>query len=267
MDQKLAHAAGEMLKVKYIPTKMTRFKQFISEVTLLSKSEFDPKGSDFKIRHVELEARENKKPLPGYDEYTYTITEKDNRVFIYIFDNKNPDMFIGYLQIESLYSYSLPKGAVMVSPLMVHPNYRRQGIAKTMYKMFLEKPPKGLGKILVSDSSQTRGGQMAWASLASIPGIEITGLIKLQKPRPQGPGAGFRVTSAEMEKDLMDTYDDLFGKVGGVYLEENDYYYFYQIPVSAIGKKLENGIKSSKIKIYKSSGEGTSYESFLMAKL
>lgn len=245
---------------------MLTFKQFISEVTLLSKSEFDPKESDFKIRHVEQEALENKKPLPGYDGYTYTITEKDNRVFIYVFDNKNSDVFIGYLQIESLYSYSLPKGAVMVTPLMVHPNYRQQGIAKTMYKMFLEKPPKGLGKILVSDSSQTRRGQMAWASLASIPGIEITGLIKLKKPKSAGQ-VGFRITSAEMEKDLMDTYDDLFGKVGGVYLEENDYYYFYQIPVSAIGKKLENGMKSSKIKIYKSSGEGTTYESFLMAKL
>lgn len=241
---------------------MTTFKQFISEVTLLAKSEFDPDVSQFKIRHVEKEALKNKKPLPGYDGYTYTITNEDSRTFMYVFDDKNPDIFVGFLQIESL-SQMLPANTFMVTPLMVHPNYRKQGIAKSMYQMFLEKPPKGLGKILVSDSSQTKGGQMTWASLASTPGIEITGLIKLRKSL--NPSTLTNLPNEE--KKLMDTYEELFGMVGGVYLDENDSYYFYQIPVSAIGKKLENSIKKSNIKIYKDDVRDKYYESFLMAKV
>jgi hypothetical protein len=43
---------------------------------------------------------------------------------------------------------------------------------------------------------------------------------------------------------------DLLGEVGRFYYSENMYYYFYQIPVSLVGSKLENTIKKSLIKIY-----------------
>lgn len=80
---------------------------------------------------------------------------------------------IGLLTLEKYYGPI--KKAWAVKTITVDETRRGIGIAKALYGIVLAQ----LKATLVSGDSQTPGGRRNWLSLASIPGVEVKGLLKI----------------------------------------------------------------------------------------
>lgn len=214
------------------------------EIESIPGKEYNPKAGEFKLWPEDAEHyKQTMKPLPGGSGLTYVTHSRDYNRSIVILDPQNLSYYVGELKLER--ANTIPEKTWQASLISVHPKYRGQGIAKALYGLALLPKPEGQGLTLVSDSIQTPGGARNWASLSQISGVEVTGLVAVQKvdleKLAQSPE-----TQARYEKLMT----DLLGEVGGFYYSENTYYYFYQIPVNVVGSNLENTIKKSLIKIY-----------------
>ncbi len=216
----------------------------INEIETIPGREYNPKAKEFFLWPEDAaHYKQTMKPLPGGSGLTYVTNSRQYNRSIVILDPSNLNYFVGELKLER--ANTIPDNTWQASLISVHPKYRGQGIAKALYGLALLPKPEGQGITLISDSLQTPGGVRNWASLSQIPGVEVTGLVAVQKvdlkKLAQSPE-----TQARYEKLMT----DLLGEVGGFYYSENMYYYFYQIPVKVVGSNLENTIKKSLIKIY-----------------
>lgn len=214
------------------------------EIETIPGREYNPKAKEFFLWPEDAaHYKQTMKPLPGGSGLTYVTNSRQYNRSIVILDPSNLNYFVGELKLER--ANTIPDNTWQASLISVHPKYRGQGIAKALYGLALLPKPEGQGITLISDSLQTPGGVRNWASLSQIPGVEVTGLVAVQKvdlkKLAQSPE-----TQARYEKLMT----DLLGEVGGFYYSENMYYYFYQIPVKVVGSNLENTIKKSLIKIY-----------------
>jgi GNAT superfamily N-acetyltransferase len=80
---------------------------------------------------------------------------------------------VGRLSLER---YNGPfKNAWEVGTITVDEDRRGIGLAKALYGIVLTQ----LGATLVSGNSQTPGGRRNWLSLASIPGVEVKGILAI----------------------------------------------------------------------------------------
>jgi hypothetical protein len=166
------------------------------------------------------------KKLPGNNSYYYTI------------DNKNVviwnDKFKPIARLFILKTESFPvKNSYAVGGIGVLKSYQGQNLAKSLYGLVLLSPPVGLGGNLISDTSQTSGGRRNWASLAKIPGVEVTGFVSLPTNYSD-----------------INLINDLFGRVGGAYLGKNNHFVYYEFPITVDNNEVKNLIKNSRIKIY-----------------
>lgn len=232
-------------------------REFITEIDRLSASDYNPVNWTVYPEIANLV----RKPLPGYADLVYVIYGdfyKSKDFQITVLDKNNPTEIVGNLYLGT--TANLPQNTMSSFTVSVNPKYRKRGIAKAMYKLVLLPKPQGLGITLLSDTSQTIGGVRTWAGLASIPGVEITGLVSL-----------YNYSQRELNKyaNLSKTYEeilsDLLGKVGGVYFGESGLYIYFQIPVKMVGKKLENAVRNSLIKIYGTFGT-LHFQTRLMAR-
>ena len=228
------------------------------EIETIPGREYNPKAGEFQLWPETAQTyKQHMKPLPGGSGLTYVTSGRDYSRSIVILDPKNLNYFVGELKLET--ADTIPNKTWQASLISVHPKYRGQGIAKALYGLALLPKPEGQGLTLISDSLQTPGGARNWASLSKIPGVEVTGLVAIRK---------IDLEKLAQSPTIQDNYEkimvDLLGNVGGVYHSENRYHYFYQIPVSIVGSKLENAIKKSLIKIYPK-GFIMNHHSLLMA--
>lgn len=237
----------------------------IKEITTVSQREYNPRRSDFIVYYIDWD---NTKPLPGGSGYRYEVRKEYNGVGIYIYDPRRQKEIVGNLVVNYT-SNILPKTA-QVSSIAVHPAYRGQNIAKSLYGLVLLPKPTGLSLKLISDSVQTQGGQRNWSSLSRIPGVDVTGLIQLRKAGLEEPKDPQRLSGWHMylqdPEVILKIATDLFEKVGGVYYGETKDYAFYQIPVDVVGSTLDNKIKNSMIKIYHKNDVKIGYNSLLLAE-
>lgn len=216
----------------------------INEIEAIPKSDYNPGKDRFKLWSDDaVEYKRIMKPLPGGSGLTYVTKLKSNEIVTIILDPQNLSYYVGELHLFQ--TAFIPNNTWQASLISVHPKYRGRGIAKALYGLALLPKPEGLGLTLVSDSLQTPGGIRNWVSLSQIPGVDVTGIAVVRK-----------VDKTDLKKfpDVEKAYEklmvDLLGKVGGFYHSENQYFYFYQIPVRVAGSTLENAIKKSLIKIY-----------------
>lgn len=177
------------------------------------------------------------KKLPGNNSYYYSF---DNKNMVIWNDKFKPIAALSIHRADQDF-YSFPvKNSYAVNWIGVLKSYQGQNLAKSLYGLVLLPPPVGLGGTLVSDESQTSGGRRNWASLARIPGVEVTGYVSFSIKYPN-----------------MKLIDDLLGRVGGVYLGENKYHIYYQFPITVDNNEVRNLIKNSKIKVYGDSEDST----------
>jgi hypothetical protein len=201
----------------------------ITEIETLSDLQFD----DW-IEDTKLVPNKFLKKLPGNNPYYYTFIDGDA---LTIWHNKNPVAKLGISKMRDSGNDSFPiENAYMVLGIGVLPEYQGQNLAKSLYGLVLLPPPIGLGATLLSDTSQTQGGKRNWGSLARIPGVEVTGLISIQN-----------YVRNEVDIEFL---EDLFGKLGGVYIGESESKIYYQFPVSVSDNQIQVLIKSSKVSIY-----------------
>ena len=121
-------------------------------------------------------------PLPGGSGFAYSI---ENNTIIIVDTKRNAKQAIAYLNLDAAGqagSFVNAAGGIPISgrPLQVQSitvdeDYRGQGLAKALYGIVLAI----MKRPLVSGTSQTPGGRRNWLSLASIPGVEVKGLVRL----------------------------------------------------------------------------------------
>lgn len=197
----------------------------INEIETITDINFDSWVKDTRLNPKQL------KKLPGNNPYYYTFNDDQ----LTIWHNKNP---VAKLEIKKMSDgFPFPiENAYSVLGIGVLSDYRGQNLAKSLYGLVLLPPPIGLGATLLSDTSQTQGGKRNWASLARIPGVEVTGLVT--------------ISLIFQDEINMQIIDDLFGKLGGVYIGESPIRIYYQIPVSVSDNQIQDVVKNSKVSIY-----------------
>lgn len=138
------------------------------------------------------------------------------------------------------------KNMYRVGAIGVDPKYRGQGVAQHLYDGYLLPKPEGLDGILMAGDSQSSGGRAMWANLKSRPDIEVTGWVKIAK----GESFGFNYS----EKQMI----NFFSKVGGTYLGQSEFSWYFEFPVEKLPNKreLEIAIKGSGIKVYGGDSSG-----------
>ena len=139
----------------------------LSPINNLSKKDID---SAVNYKRVSKAA----KPLPGGSGLMYSIEQKNKEIMISIL-NPNTEEVVGYLKATAndQEKYFPIKNAHSVSMIAVDPEWRGQGIAKSLYGVYLSilKYP------LLAGSQQTPGGRQNWISLTKVPGVIVRGYV------------------------------------------------------------------------------------------
>lgn len=139
----------------------------INEIVQLRASDYT---GDYALGHLPLDIE--LKPLPGNDRFLWGTKQYRFGTEVVIVDSTKRNIIVGKL---SLNPSNAINNALQVDTIVVARAYRGMGLAKSLYGIVLSilKVP------LVSGDSQTPGGQRNWLSLASIPGVEIKGIIQI----------------------------------------------------------------------------------------
>ena len=106
------------------------------------------------------------KPLPGGSRFSYAVNKtSEHRMEIMIFDG---DTLAAELD---LYATLDPLNTWEVESVVTDPDYRGQGLGKSLYGIALTI----LKLTLEAGDTQTKHGQQMWIMLNSIPGVEVKG--------------------------------------------------------------------------------------------
>jgi ribosomal protein S18 acetylase RimI-like enzyme len=143
-----------------------------------------------------------------------------------------PGLLIGKLVLEDA-KYFPMKGAVQVDTITVDEDYRKQGIAKSLYGVALSI----LKRPLLAGSMQTTGGQRNWMSLAAIPGVEVKGYIEIPQARFKNPNSA---------QDI----DVIMGSLGGQYIGKSRSVYYFAFDVLPGSGELTPAVKTSLNRLY-----------------
>jgi len=219
----------------------------LNEIHMLKSSDYTGDIDGYVQSYVK-QLTQTGNQLPGFDKkfkYSFNNYEKNGHI-IFIIDTE-AEKVVSEMVLEPCTKKWQPplENAFIVTGISTDPEYRRQGLAMALYKLALLPKPRGLGVTLVSGEMQTPAGRRNWYNLSKMPGIEITGFVAIP----------------DNENTPLDIFDDLLGKVGGVYIKSSKEtnstkWHFYEIPVGAVGKRIDNTLRSSKIKIYGRSDNG-----------
>jgi GNAT superfamily N-acetyltransferase len=143
-----------------------------------------------------------------------------------------PGLLIGKLVLEDVKHFPI-KGAVQVDTITVDEDYRKQGIAKSLYGVALSI----LRRPLLAGSMQTPGGQRNWMSLAAIPGVEVKGYIEIPQARFKNPNS---------DQDI----DVIMGRLGGQYIGKSRSVYYFAFDVLPGSGELTPAVKTSLNQLY-----------------
>jgi len=151
-----------------------RATEFITEIYKLSTGDFV--GNADEVGHYFN--RKKSKPLPGGSGMLYSVDigyDYANDLNITIFNPaENEEVGRIYISPSEGYSKILPK-PYHVDAVAVLNKYRGQGYGMALYGIVLSE----LKLTLISGDSQTPAGRKSWVNLASIPGVEVKGIVEI----------------------------------------------------------------------------------------
>jgi len=135
------------------------------------------------------------KPLPGNSDFTYLVlSDKKDKIlgrrlaavgyadaWIGIFDPKQM-LCVGYISLQKASGHyvdpalkKMSKSAphYQVESISVDEKYRSQRIALSLYGLVFTE----LKGILISGSSQTKGGMAMWKNISNVPGVKVFAMV------------------------------------------------------------------------------------------
>jgi GNAT superfamily N-acetyltransferase len=203
---------------------------------------WDPNGKEylaFKARNNQPQPeRRPREPKRDY-EYRLWDWQRTQR------DLNAPGQLIGKLSVSHANGFPL-KGAVQVDTITVDEDYRGVGLAKALYGIVLTI----MKRPLLAGSSQTPGGRRNWVSLASIPGVEMKGYIRLEDDELE---ANPRYTDQRQVRQAEKNIDIIMGKLGGQHIgssRDGTEFFSFDVRPNTTGKELEAYVKTNLSKVY-----------------
>jgi len=190
-------------------------------------------------------AKKNLKPLPGGTDLQYAIVKGTHfyGTIVQIVDPGMPGITRPeVVAVLNLDSSNLPN-TVQVGSITVDEDYRGRGLARALYGIVLTIMQKNL----VSGSGQTPGGRRNWMSLASIPGVEVQGLVRI--PNQIFDMARTATVSPQWRKYAERTVDQIMELGGQFHSKDNNstYWLFDVVP----GKgSLQPAVKNALSRLY-----------------
>ena len=158
------------------------------------------------------------------------------------------------------------KNAYSVEAITVDESRRGIGIAKALYGIVLSV----MGATLVSGDSQTPGGRRNWLSLASIPGVEVKGLLSINDDEfgPRGPlnnkHSDYEKRGYDQSQKNADATIDMLMQLGFQYVGEEDVWgdtrHYFAFDVTGGEEELAPAVKNKLSQIY------GSYKTLLYAR-
>ncbi len=191
-------------------------------------------------------AKRNLQPLPGSTDLLYTVDQDRHGERVVIVD---PGVFTGTKPqvVAALYLATVDylPNTVQVISITVNEDYRGRGLAKALYGIVLTK----MRKNLLSGDAQTPGGKRNWMSLASIPGVEVKGMVRI--PNDIFDMHKTHTPSPRVQKYYDQTMDQIM-ELGGQFFYDNktngsSYWLFDVVPGDG---RLEPYVKNSLSKLY-----------------
>ena len=218
-----------------------RASEFVTEIENMKQSHF--RGGKDTLDRYSTPGKKHLRALPGGSDLMYSITSDAYGSYVHIVDPGIP----GITKPSIVASLSLTKGvipdSVQVGAITVDEDYRGRGLARALYGIVLTI----MKKTLISGSSQTPGGRRNWLSLASIPGVEIKGLLDL---------ANFQL---EKSRQVDNTIDQLM-QLGGQFVARDNNYTYWAFDVVPGNGQLAPAVKNKLSKLY-----GYNSDNLLMA--
>jgi len=200
----------------------------LTEIENMKQSHF--RGGKDTLDRFSTPGKKHLRALPGGSGLMYSITYDS---YVHILDPGIP----GTTKPSIVAGLYLGKGvipdSVQVGSITVDENYRGRGLARALYGIVLTI----MKKTLISGDSQTPGGRRNWLSLASIPGVEIKGLLDLAN------------SQLDKSRQVDNTIDQLM-QLGGQFVARDNNYTYWAFDVVPGNGQLAPAVKNKLSKLY-----------------
>ena len=221
-----------------------RAQEIITEIAAMPANQFA--GGKDMLGMFQTPAKKHLKPLPGGTDLQYAIESNRYGTIVQIVDPGVPGITRPeVVAVLNLDSSNFPN-TVQVGSITVDEDYRGRGLARALYGIVLTIMQKNL----VSGSSQTPGGRRNWMSLATIPGVEVKGLVTLSN-RDTDTTVGD--PKSRYNKYVEKTIDRVM-ELGGQLVGKNKYASYWTFDVEPGNGRLEPVVQNALSKVY---GGGT----------
>ena len=178
------------------------------------------------------------KPLPGGSGLVYAIESESYLTRVFIVDPQQDSA--DAIAVLELAKDELPiKGKPLaVETITVDEDYRGRGLAKALYGIVLTV----MKRTLVAGHAQTPGGRRNWLSLASIPGVEVKGVVQIEHRQLQLHGNN---TGQQIDKTI-----DQIMQLGGQFIGKDKYSSYWAFDVVAGKGQLQPAVKNTLSRLY-----------------
>jgi predicted GNAT family acetyltransferase len=212
----------------------------LTEIEHMKQSHFT--GGKDMLGSFQKPGKKHLKPLPGGTDLMYSVTKDNYGSYVYIVDPGVPGITKNSIVASlSLVDSNLPN-TFQVGTITVDEDYRGRGLARALYGIVLTI----MRKNLVSGSSQTPGGRRNWLSLASIPGVEVKGLVYL---RNRDTDTTVGDPKSRYNKYVEKTIDRVM-ELGGQFVSKEKNYNYWAFDVVPGKGQLQPAVQNALSKLY-----------------
>jgi GNAT superfamily N-acetyltransferase len=226
--------------VEVLPVMIESVQESLTEIEHMKQSHFT--GGKDMLGMFQTPAKKHLKPLPGGTDLMYSVTKDNYGSYVYIVDPGVPGITKHSIVASlSLIDSNLPN-TFQVGTITVDEDYRGRGLARALYGIVLTI----MRKNLVSGSSQTPGGRRNWLSLASIPGVEVKGLVTVSN-RDTDTTVGD--PKSRYNKYVEKTIDRVM-ELGGQFVSKEKNYNYWAFDVEPGNGQLQPVVRNALSKLY-----------------
>ena len=233
-------ADADMTQIEVVPVMIESVQESLNEIEQISQRFFT--GGKDELARYKAPSKKQLRPLPGGTDLMYSISNDSHGSYVTIVDPGMP----GITRPTVVASLSLVPGvlpdSVQVGMITVDEDYRGRGLARALYGIVLTI----MKKTLISGSSQTPGGRRNWLSLASIPGVEVKGLVALSN-RDTDTTVGD--PKSRYNKYVEKTIDRVM-ELGGQFVSKDKNYNYWAFDVVPGKGQLQPVVRNALSKLY-----------------